>query len=179
VVPLWAAHDALEWIIGPDAVICASAATRKPTSSCAAMCVTSSPRSRCRSTSGFETRLGRDPAMRWMVGSKAVERDAASTSQMGRFEAQWLASDESLAALGRWINCVHGRCSTSSVIGGVLSCARATFVRRKGGRTCSTRSWRAIESDLRRYFRADAALCQPGRIHHQLRRRSSPAGCWR
>jgi len=30
--------------------------------------------------------LGRDPAMRWIVGGKAIERLAASTSQMGRFE---------------------------------------------------------------------------------------------
>lgn len=28
-------------------------------------------------------RLGRDPAMRWIVGGKAIERDAASTSQKG------------------------------------------------------------------------------------------------
>ena len=34
-------------------------------------------------------RLGRDPAMRWIVGGKAVERQAASTSQMGRTIA-WL-----------------------------------------------------------------------------------------
>jgi hypothetical protein len=33
-------------------------------------------------------RLGRDPAMRWIVGGKAVEREAASTSQMGRFETE-------------------------------------------------------------------------------------------
>jgi hypothetical protein len=38
-------------------------------------------------------RLGRDPAMRWIVGGKAVERQAASTSQMGRFETEVLASD--------------------------------------------------------------------------------------
>src|SRR6476659_5896410 len=44
-------------------------------------------------------RLGRDPSMRWIVGGKAVERDAASTSQMGRFETEWLASDENLVAL--------------------------------------------------------------------------------
>ena len=31
-------------------------------------------------------RLGCDPAMRWIVGGKAIERQAASTSQMGRFE---------------------------------------------------------------------------------------------
>src|SRR5271156_1629554 len=31
-------------------------------------------------------RMSRDPAMRWVVGGKAVERDAASTSPMGRVE---------------------------------------------------------------------------------------------
>ena len=31
-------------------------------------------------------RLGRDPAMRWIVGGKAIERQATFTSQMGRFE---------------------------------------------------------------------------------------------
>ena len=44
-------------------------------------------------------RLGRDPAMRWIVGGRAVVRDAASTSQMGRFETELLANDENLAAL--------------------------------------------------------------------------------
>jgi hypothetical protein len=39
-------------------------------------------------------RLGRDPAMRWIVGGKAAERQAASTSQMGRFETEWLASGD-------------------------------------------------------------------------------------
>ena len=33
-------------------------------------------------------RLGRDPAMRWIVGGQAVERGGASTSQMGRFETE-------------------------------------------------------------------------------------------
>jgi|ERR1700730_11231012 hypothetical protein len=36
-------------------------------------------------------RLGRDPAMRWIVGGNAIERDAASTSQMGRFETECAA----------------------------------------------------------------------------------------
>jgi len=65
-------------------------------------------------------RLGRDPAMRWIVGGKAVERDAASTSQMGRFETEWLVSDENLAALtglsGQWIDSVHGRRSPRSIV---------------------------------------------------------------
>ena len=56
-------------------------------------------------------RLGRDPAMRWIVGGKAVERGGASTSQMGRFETELLANNENLAALadlsGTWIDRVH------------------------------------------------------------------------
>ena len=39
-------------------------------------------------------RPGRDPAMRWIVGGKAVEKQAASTSQMGRFETELLAMEE-------------------------------------------------------------------------------------
>ncbi len=58
-------------------------------------------------------RLGRDPAMRWIVGGKAVERGGASTSRMGRFETELLATDDSLAVLadlsGIWIDRVHGR----------------------------------------------------------------------
>jgi hypothetical protein len=58
-------------------------------------------------------RLGCDPAMRWIVGGKAIERQAASTSQMGRFETELLASDENFAALadlsGVWIDKVHDR----------------------------------------------------------------------
>src|SRR6516164_1012858 len=36
-------------------------------------------------------RLARDPAMRWVVGGRAVHDCAASASQMGRFETEWLA----------------------------------------------------------------------------------------
>ncbi len=44
-------------------------------------------------------RLGHNPAMRWIVGGKAAERQAASTSQMGRFETELMASDENFATL--------------------------------------------------------------------------------
>ena len=58
-------------------------------------------------------RLGRDPAIRWIVGGKAVERQAASTSQMGRFETELLASDANVEVLanmnGVWIDRVHDR----------------------------------------------------------------------
>jgi hypothetical protein len=65
-------------------------------------------------------RLGRDPAMRWIVGGKAVERQAASTSQMGRFETGLLASDANIEALadmnGVWIDNVHDRHPPTKII---------------------------------------------------------------
>ncbi len=58
-------------------------------------------------------RLCRDPAMRWVVGDKAITGFAASASQMGRFETKWLCRPENLAALadlpGLWIDKVHQR----------------------------------------------------------------------
>src|SRR5207344_1777407 len=58
-------------------------------------------------------RLCHDPAMRWVVGGGAVMGRAASASQMGRFETEWLARPENLAALtdlpGEWIDAVHQR----------------------------------------------------------------------
>ena len=56
-------------------------------------------------------RLSLDPVMRWIVGGKAIERQAASSSQMGRFETEVLATEGNLAALadlsGAWIDRVH------------------------------------------------------------------------
>src|SRR4051812_47037704 len=56
-------------------------------------------------------RLRRDPAMRWVVGDRAVREAAAS--QMGRFETEWLTWPENLAALadlpGHWTDTVHAR----------------------------------------------------------------------
>jgi hypothetical protein len=56
-------------------------------------------------------RLRHDPAMRWIVGGKAAHRSAASPSQMGRFETQWLAAPKNFAALadlsGQWIDLVN------------------------------------------------------------------------
>jgi len=58
-------------------------------------------------------RLCRDPAMRWVVGEKAITGYAASASQMGRFETKWLCRPENLVALadlpGQWIDKVRGR----------------------------------------------------------------------
>ena len=58
-------------------------------------------------------RLRHDPAMRWIVGGKAAQGSAASPSQMGRFETQWLAAPANFSSLtdlsGYWIDLVHGR----------------------------------------------------------------------
>ncbi len=58
-------------------------------------------------------RLSRDPVMRAVVDRKGLDRMAASTSQMGRFETEWLATDDNLAALtdlsGVWVDRVHER----------------------------------------------------------------------
>src|SRR5260370_19446395 len=58
-------------------------------------------------------RLCRDPAMRGVVGGGAPMGRAASASQMGRLETEWLGRPESLAAFavlpGRWIDKVHTR----------------------------------------------------------------------
>jgi hypothetical protein len=58
-------------------------------------------------------RLGRDPAMRWAVGGRAVATDAASTSQMGRFETAVMTTTTHLDVLrdlsGQWIERARGR----------------------------------------------------------------------
>jgi hypothetical protein len=56
-------------------------------------------------------RLRVDPAMRRVVGGRAQERPAASTSEMNRFETEILSSRANLMALmdltGRWIDLVQ------------------------------------------------------------------------
>ena len=65
-------------------------------------------------------RLRYDPAMRWVVGGKAVVGRAASASQMGRFETRLLTVEKNLTALsdlsGQWIDKVQARRSTGSIL---------------------------------------------------------------
>jgi hypothetical protein len=76
-------------------------------------------------------RLGRDPAMRWIVGGRAVTKQAASASQMGRFETAFLASDANLVTLadlsGRWIDRVHGRRPPNGIVLDMDSSVSPTF----------------------------------------------------
>src|SRR6476660_3831426 len=65
-------------------------------------------------------RLGRDPAMRWIVGGRAVSDRAASTSQMGRFETATMTEQGNLADLadlsGQWIDRARSRRPTNMLI---------------------------------------------------------------
>jgi hypothetical protein len=65
-------------------------------------------------------RLCLDPAMRWVVGDRAITRSTASASQMGRFETMWLSRAENLAALadlpGQWIDKVHHRRPPKTIV---------------------------------------------------------------
>jgi hypothetical protein len=81
-------------------------------------------------------RLGRDPAMRWIVGGRAATKQAASTSQMGRFETEWLANDENLVALadldGRWIDRVHSRRPLNGIVLDMDSSVSETYGYQEG-----------------------------------------------
>jgi hypothetical protein len=58
--------------------------------------------------------------MRAIVGREGSRRQAASTSEMGRFETEWLATEANLIALanlsGAWIDRVHGRRPPDGII---------------------------------------------------------------
>jgi hypothetical protein len=81
-------------------------------------------------------RLAFDPAMRWVVGSRAVTQSAASASQMGRFETEVLVQEASLSALtdlpGRWIDRVHGRRPVKAVVLDMDSSVSPTFGEQEG-----------------------------------------------
>ena len=65
-------------------------------------------------------RLAHDPAMRAVVDRAGLDRQAASTSQMGRFETGWLTSEANFAALadlsGAWIDRVHARRPQTTIV---------------------------------------------------------------
>ncbi len=67
-------------------------------------------------------RLSRDSVMRGIVGRGAGDRDAASESEMGRFETGILSDERNLAALtgsyGAWIDRVQARRACPLTISG-------------------------------------------------------------
>jgi hypothetical protein len=81
-------------------------------------------------------RLGCDPAMRWVVGGRAVMAQAASTSQMGRFETGAMTSAQNLTALadlsGRWIERVPARRPGAALVLDIDSSVSPTYGAQEG-----------------------------------------------
>src|SRR5438552_3710194 len=81
-------------------------------------------------------RLCRDPAIRWVVGGNAPMDRAASASQMGRFETEWLARPENLAALadlpGQWVDAVHQRRPPRTIVLDMDSSESPTYGEQEG-----------------------------------------------
>jgi hypothetical protein len=82
-------------------------------------------------------RLCHDPAMRWVVGDRAISGSAASASQMGRFEAKWLSRPENLRALidlpGQWIDRLRQRRSPKTIVLDMDSSESPTYGEQEGG----------------------------------------------
>lgn len=81
-------------------------------------------------------RLARDPAMRWIVGGHAIAKQAASASQIGRFETEWLAGYNNFASLidlcGRWIDRVHSRRPPKAIVLDMDSSVSPTYGEQEG-----------------------------------------------
>src|ERR687883_838977 len=81
-------------------------------------------------------RLAHDPAMRWIVGGRAVTGQAASTSQMGRFETEVLVQEANLSGLcdlsGRWIDTVHARRPVKVIVLDMDSSVSPTYGEQEG-----------------------------------------------
>jgi len=142
-------------------------------------------------------RLARDPVMRQVVGGRAVDAQAASASQMGRFETETLALPENREALadlnGQWIDRFHDRNGLKYIVLDMDSghfdctCYHPNFLFNQFGmlERCALRNgnvhsadgWRDVldpviaryaDRDLGgRFFRADAAYAIPA-IYERL-----------
>ena len=81
-------------------------------------------------------RLSVDPVMRHVVGGRAVDRQAASTSQVGRFETDVLTHPNNLAALinmpGQWIDLIRQRRPIRKLILDMDSSVSETYGKQEG-----------------------------------------------
>jgi len=81
-------------------------------------------------------RLSVDPAMRQIMGGRAKERAAASTSLMGRFETVTLTQSKNLQLLmdlsGIWVNKVHQRKRIKEIILDMDSSDSPTYGQQEG-----------------------------------------------
>jgi hypothetical protein len=80
--------------------------------------------------------LAYDPAMRWVVGGRAVTGHGASSSQMGRFETAAMTVETNRAALmdlsGRWIDRVHARRPVKIIVLDMDSSVSPTYGEQEG-----------------------------------------------
>jgi hypothetical protein len=116
-------------------------------------------------------RLARDPAMRAIAGREGLDRPAASGSEMGRFETEWLPSEANLTALadlsGAWIDRVHGCRPPDGIILDMDSSESPTYGEQEGSawnghfrRTCYHPLFLFNQfGDLER------CLLRPGNVH--------------
>jgi hypothetical protein len=81
-------------------------------------------------------RLAHDPAMRWVVGGRAVTAQAASFSQIGHIETEVMAEENNLAALtglsDRWIDRVHARRPVKIIVLDMDSSVSPTYGEQEG-----------------------------------------------
>jgi len=81
-------------------------------------------------------RLSVDPAMRQIVGGRAQERTAASTSLMGRYETETLTQSKNLELLtnlpGVWVDRVHQRKTPKTIILDMDSSVSPTYGNQEG-----------------------------------------------
>jgi hypothetical protein len=81
-------------------------------------------------------RLSVDPVMRHVVGGRVVDRTAASTSQVGRFETEVLTHPDNLAALmamlGQWVDRIRQRRPMKKLILDMDSSVSETYGQQEG-----------------------------------------------
>ena len=81
-------------------------------------------------------RLSIDPVMRHIVGGRAADHSAASTSEVGRFETDTLAQPGNLEALmnlpGHWVDCIRHRRPIEKLILDMDSSVSETYGQQEG-----------------------------------------------
>ena len=127
-------------------------------------------------------RLARDSVMRAIVGREGIDRPAASTSQMGRFETEWLASEANLAVLtdlsGAWIDRVHVRRPPDGIILDMDSSESPTHRQQEGSGAATSPAPEGPARSCRAACRCDRSPARsgsptggrspsPSRLHHR------------
>ena len=116
-------------------------------------------------------RLCRDPAMRWVVGEKAITGYAASASQMRRFETNWLCRPENLAALadlpGQWTDKVRRRREPKTVILDMDSSESPTYGEQEGSAYNGHFAWTCYHPlfVFNQFGDVERCALRPGNVH--------------